>query len=40
VEYQGRQIRVNNIDMNVVIAGEGPLLLDYLRTPLYEARLH
>ena len=23
MEYQGRKIRVNNIDMNVVIAGEG-----------------
>jgi pimeloyl-ACP methyl ester carboxylesterase len=27
MEYQGRKIRANNIDMNVVIAGEGPDVL-------------
>ena len=31
MEYQGRKIRVNSIDMNVVIAGEDPdvLLVPY-----------
>jgi hypothetical protein len=34
MEYQGRKIRVNNIDMNVVVAGEGQdvLLVHGFRT--------